>query len=663
MDHSDSYSALLSCFQPKKYKTLFKRRKLEEEGVEESHREVDKTTNPESVSSIETGGEELKINIIKKDTENRENETEVATVESEVNVNENINEPEMNANEPEMDVNEREESDTEVEGLNNTDLSPTLTDDSFTEMFGHVLASSDTVLESGKSQKFHQVETAALKRASGDAKAEYLMFSDGNFPKECSTLEEFKVKPRLIEKWRSVKSKKRKRANAENEGTRLTHPIHETLFPILNNYSDLWVSVRSSENEKSLEEVTMLHVINHVLKTRDRITKNNTKLKSSEKSSTELECRDQGFTRPTVLFLVPFRNSAYRLVQLLLKLLPISAKAQIMNHKRFNEEYGPEGIEKIPEEKPADYRSLFEGNSDDCFRLGIALPRGKSVKLYSDFYRSDIIIASPLGLKMVLDGGSKGSESSVDFLSSIEILAIPQADAILMQNWEHVRSVVHAINQRPSETRDTDLFRVREYHLQQKSRFYRQTIIFSSLIHSEFRSFFARECACHRGRVRIRQMYSGILTRVVAPVRQIFQRFDCDRVKDVMTNRFEFFKKEILPQLRASTEGHTLIYIPHYFDFVMVRNLFKELGLFFTSCSEYTDQADVSRARSNFFHSRVEYMLLTGRFHFFKRLRIRGIKNLVFYGLPVYPQFYHEFVNVIESGENTCMALFSKFDA
>ena len=119
----------------------------------------------------------------------------------------------------------------------------------------------------------------------------------------------------------------------------------------------------------------------------------------------------------------------------------------------------------------------------------------------------------------------------------------------------------------------------------------------------------------------------------------------------------------------------------------------------------YTKDKDVSRARSSLFHGRRHFLIFTERFHFFKRCgsclmqlrlhlravsalpmcapttvcvahkrndalravswhcpththsraprprryRIRGIKHLVFYELPVYAHFYPEMVNVMES--------------
>lgn len=51
---------------------------------------------------------------------------------------------------------------------------------------------------------------------------------------------------------------------------------------------------------------------------------------------------------------------------------------------------------------PGDHVENFKGNIDDNFRVGIKVTR-KSIKLFSDFYSSDIIVSSPLGLRQVIE--------------------------------------------------------------------------------------------------------------------------------------------------------------------------------------------------------------------------------------------------------------------
>lgn len=68
--------------------------------------------------------------------------------------------------------------------------------------------------------------------------------------------------------------------------------------------------------------------------------------------------------------------------------------------------------------RDTEWEYLLGGNPDDCFKLGISLSR-RAVKLYSGFYDSDIIVASPLGLHMVT-GAPDAKQRDTDFLSSIE---------------------------------------------------------------------------------------------------------------------------------------------------------------------------------------------------------------------------------------------------
>jgi hypothetical protein len=116
---------------------------------------------------------------------------------------------------------------------------------------------------------------------------------------------------------------------------------------------------------------------------------------------------DQGFTRPSVLILLPFRNSALRWMSALTSHTP-APTWQVENRARFETEYGlPSGaIDKLATAEkgtyPDDHVETFSGNVDDSFRLGVKMTR-KSVKLFAEFYGCDLIVASPLGLRMSIE--------------------------------------------------------------------------------------------------------------------------------------------------------------------------------------------------------------------------------------------------------------------
>lgn len=80
-------------------------------------------------------------------------------------------------------------------------------------------------------------------------------------------------------------------------------------------------------------------------------------------------------------------------------ILKLTAPSQPENYKRFQSEYHTDA--KVSETKPEDFRKLFSGNNDDNFRIGIKFTR-KTVKMFSEFYNSDIIIASSLGLRLAI---------------------------------------------------------------------------------------------------------------------------------------------------------------------------------------------------------------------------------------------------------------------
>lgn len=154
-----------------------------------------------------------------------------------------------------------------------------------------------------------------------------------------------------------------------------------------------------------------LAFIDPPLRKRRRVLKNNERLAHAAKSNPNApppeDVQDQGFTRPSVLILLPFRSSAQDWFNALITHTP-TPPFQIENHSRFDSDYGlpPGAVDKLataePGTYPRDHVETFKGNVDDNFRVGIKLTR-KSVKVFAEFYGCDIIMASPLGLRRSIE--------------------------------------------------------------------------------------------------------------------------------------------------------------------------------------------------------------------------------------------------------------------
>jgi len=428
----------------------------------------------------------------------------------------------------------------------------------------------------------------------------------GEGPRMIRSLKSYGVKERCVTRWREVAGDRLR------DGSDFASREQQALFAIVSEYRDVLYplhaypagpglvgrGVAGDGQADDVLDAVLLHVVNHVTKSADRVRKNNAAAEAARESAASVDDipRDQGFVRPRALVLAPMRNAAHAVVARLMQLAQKETRGDTYQGKaRLEADYGAgageedEGARRGGA-KPAEHRALFAGNCDDCFQVGVKMTRGAIRLMFRDMLEADVVVASPLSVAQTLEGALKEpGEGRADWLTGIEVLVVARADVLQMQNWRHVETAVGALNRMP-EAQHGDIMRVREWALSGMARHYRQTVVLSSFESAEMASLASRLCANHAGAVRFAPEHPGVLGRAPRGVRQVFEGLAAESPAAAADARFEHFRRRVWPRMRDAAGSGQLIFVPSYFDLVRLRKFLKEEDVAVALASEYQDR-------------------------------------------------------------------------
>lgn len=208
------------------------------------------------------------------------------------------------------------------------------------------------------------------------------------------------------------------------------------------------------------------------------------------------QLKDQGYTFPRALILVPYKKHARLIVDEIMQILKGGKWKGAKNKKKFKEEYS-------------------EADSmNDCFRIGISFNYFENkIKFYEKFEDADLIIASPLGVKLTKNQEENKQEKIYDFLSSIEILLVDFAEVFTFQNISHLEEVLQVVNQMPkSNANIVDINRIKDNYKENHAAYLRQSIFVSHFENLEIEMLIKNTCKnAFNGAYFFAEKYQNIL--------------------------------------------------------------------------------------------------------------------------------------------------------
>ena len=485
--------------------------------------------------------------------------------------------------------------------------------------------------------------------------------------------------------------------------------FYPLFYKYLSSYKDIQVSWPDSEIRKNLMKIYLFHILNHLLKRKEEIELNDnidkiinttlitdnqklnkelfrsheneflfeyytkhvnpkTKLDDSYKNQDfityhkeikknyensdnkdNINIKDQGFTSPKVLILVPYKIHAKIIMEQLVKLFSNDNWKGITNKKKFMDEY-----------------SEFD-SMDDCFRLGIQISFFENkMKLYTPFDESDIIIASPLGLKLAKpsDNDKSFKNSKVyDFLSSIEIFLMDFSEVFIYQNLEHLNEILSFLNKQPKNNQNiVDINRIKENYANNYGEYLRQNIIISQFKCIDIDVAINDICKNINGKILLEGPYENQINLIKNEFAEKYNmlnssnyeiRYEFKILRDFkgeedFQEKFNYFTKNLWQNLYESFEKHTIIFVSSTFDYMILKSFFKKKSKSVCFISEDTDKRDWQRNRLFFEQGKYKFLLYDERAHVYKKINLKFAKNIFFYSLPEDPKIFNEMIHLID---------------
>ena len=363
----------------------------------------------------------------------------------------------------------------------------------------------------------------------------------------------------------------------------------------------------------------------------------------------EINIKDQGFTSPKVLILVPYKKHARIILEEIINIFSNNNWKGITNKKKFKDEY-----------------SEFDSN-DDCFRMGINISFFENkMKLYSPFDESDIILASPLGLKLAAPSENDKTFKNnkvYDFLSSIEIFLMDFSEVFIYQNMEHLNEILSFLNKPPKNNQNiVDINRIKENYANNYGEYLRQNIIISHFKCLDIDVSINEVCKNINGKILFDGPYENqpelikkefsekynYMNSKNYEIRYEFKILRDLKGEDDFDEKFNYFTKNIWQNLYESFEKHTIIFISSTFDYLRLKSFFKKKSKSVCYISEDTDKKDWQRNRLYFENGKYKFLLYNERAHVYKKINLKFAKNIFFYSLPEDPKIFNDLIHLID---------------